>query len=232
MSRTDQNDLRQKKIVFTPRPKDFLPEEVMETEEERILRKAQQKLDFQALESKRGIPPKSLKEIIKAEYDIWEKHFSYIKMRKDQCTRKINPTKKITREEIEYSFQKNVADRFDKVTVGKYTIYFSKDTLDMQRIDTKGRTNLDRMKQGLSPIGADGQPMNYHHLTHHDSATHGVNCDIVLLSDEIHTKCSGLFHFGKNTYASLPRKKVDRLLFDTKPFNKEIAEFYSSKSSL
>jgi hypothetical protein len=85
------------------------------------------------------------------------------------------------------------------------------------------------MQNGLAPIGADGQPMNYHHLTHHDSATHNVKCIIVLISDEIHTKCSGSFHFGKNTYANLPRKKVDRLLFDTPPFNKKNCEVLDQK---
>jgi hypothetical protein len=61
----------------------------METREERIQRKAQQKQDFRALEFKRGITPKSLKATIKSEHNIWAKHFSYIKMRKEQCHSKI-----------------------------------------------------------------------------------------------------------------------------------------------
>lgn len=173
--------------------------------------------------------PKSLQETIKVEYMIWADHFSYIKMRKDQCTQKFNPTKKITRNQIEDSFYNFVANQLEHVTVEGYTIYFSLETLDMDRENSIGETNLDLMKLGFCPIGSDGQPMNYHHLTHHDYATHKGGSIIVLLSDDLHTKCSGVLHFGKNTYLNLPRKKVERNLFSEYriSFNKKIADSLS-----
>ena len=42
-----------------------------------------------------------------------------------------------------------------------------KERLDenINKIDDMGRSNLDRMKKGLAPIGNDGYPINLHHLT-------------------------------------------------------------------
>lgn len=31
--------------------------------------------------------------------------------------------------------------------------------------DVMGRTNLDRMKKGLAPLGPDGKSINLHHTT-------------------------------------------------------------------
>src|SRR5690606_18185418 len=104
INRNQQATLTTQGIIIIPRPTDFLEEEPVETPEERRQRKAQQKLVFQQLEARRGVLPKSLQATIKVEYMIWEKHFSYIKNRKVQCTQKFNPAKKISRAEIEHSF--------------------------------------------------------------------------------------------------------------------------------
>ena len=37
-------------------------------------------------------------------------------------------------------------------------------TFDPNLIDKQGRTNIQRMKQGLSPIGTDGKSVNIHHI--------------------------------------------------------------------
>jgi hypothetical protein len=34
---------------------------------------------------------------------------------------------------------------------------------DPNTVDTKGRTNIQRMEKGLSPIGSDGKSINIHH---------------------------------------------------------------------
>ena len=36
--------------------------------------------------------------------------------------------------------------------------------IDMEQKDAKGRTNRERMEQGLAPIGSDGKPINLHHI--------------------------------------------------------------------
>lgn len=36
--------------------------------------------------------------------------------------------------------------------------------IDMDQTDAKGRTNRERMEQGLAPIGSDGKPINLHHI--------------------------------------------------------------------
>ena len=44
-------------------------------------------------------------------------------------------------------------------------VYTRDDLIDLSLKDARGRTNLQRMKKGLSPIGPDGKPINIHHLT-------------------------------------------------------------------
>lgn len=62
-----------------------------------------------------------------------------------------------------------------------------KTNIDLTRIDSKGRTNLERMKQGLAPLDSDGISYELHHVgqrkngtlaimsrkEHDDSAIHG-----------------------------------------------------------
>ena len=38
------------------------------------------------------------------------------------------------------------------------------DLFDPYAVDREGRTNIERMKQGRSPIGRDGKPVNVHHV--------------------------------------------------------------------
>lgn len=42
--------------------------------------------------------------------------------------------------------------------------YLLKHEIDPMLKDTKGRTNLQRMKEGLAPKGRDGKPVTLHHL--------------------------------------------------------------------
>ena len=71
LDRNQQNNLQRKGLIVTVFPKDFILEEIPETPEERKQRKAQQKLDFQKLEAKRGVLPKSLQETIKPKNGSW-----------------------------------------------------------------------------------------------------------------------------------------------------------------
>lgn len=37
-------------------------------------------------------------------------------------------------------------------------------TFDPNLVDKQGRTNIQRMEQGLAPIGTDGKSVNIHHI--------------------------------------------------------------------
>ena len=111
-----------------------------------------------------------------------------------------------------------------RLDIEGYEIYFSKETLDIDREDPDGVSNKDIMKLGCCPIGADGKSMNFHHLTHYDFETHKIRSIIVVITEYLHKTYSGNLHFGEKTYQDLPRKKVNRCSWnDVRPeFNKAI----------
>ncbi len=43
-------------------------------------------------------------------------------------------------------------------------VYQRNDLIDPARVDSMGRTNLQRMQRGLSPLGPDGKPINLHQV--------------------------------------------------------------------
>lgn len=135
--------------------------------------------------------------------------------------------KKIRKAELEDSFENFVVDKLTRLDVEGYEIYFSRETLDISREDADGVSNQDIMKLGYCPIGADGEPMNFHHLTHYDFETHKIRSIIVVITDYLHKTYSGNLHFGRNTYQDLPRKKVNRQNWNTvRPeFNKAIIKY-------
>lgn len=51
-----------------------------------------------------------------------------------------------------------------------------------------GRTNIERMKKGLNPMGYDGKPLNMHHIMNNSSG------DLMYLSDTAHKQYSALLH--------------------------------------
>jgi hypothetical protein len=137
---------------------------------------------------------------------------------------------KITKRELEEQFEKLVGKHLIHLVVDGYDLYFSKDTLDLNRIQKDGLSNRDAMKDlERTPIGADGKPMNYHHLTHYDAKTHKTKSIILLITDNLHKRYSGLLHFGAQTYR-LPKNRVDRKKFNTArdKFNTEIVKALSS----
>lgn len=223
-SRQKQIQARREGLIQSIPPLAFKASLKPETSEEREIRKQKQEQDFQEAEKKRGKLPKNLKNEIRAEYKTWQSFFQYIQLRKDACTTGNKKGKKLRKEEIEDAFARFVAPHLEKITLDGYTVYFSTHTLDMKREDQEGRSNYQRMKDGLCPIGADGTEMNYHHLTAHDYATNDIPCIIVLLTDELHTRYSGNLHFTQKTYEDIPNPRVNRTAFGKyrKRFNKAI----------
>lgn len=49
-------------------------------------------------------------------------------------------------------------------TFENYKIYQRDDLIDLKRVDKRGRTNLERMKTGLAPIGPDAESLDLHHM--------------------------------------------------------------------
>ena len=50
-----------------------------------------------------------------------------------------------------------------EVVNGK-TVTLNNKTFDPTLVDNQGRTNIQRMEQGLAPIGTDGKSVNIHHI--------------------------------------------------------------------
>ena len=44
------------------------------------------------------------------------------------------------------------------------SVKMNNDTFNPNLVDKQGRTNIQRMEQGLSPIGTDGKSVNIHHI--------------------------------------------------------------------
>jgi hypothetical protein len=77
--------------------------------------------------------------------------------------------------------------------------------IDPNKVDALGRTNLQRMEQGLAPIGPDGKSVNLHHMTQtNDSA-------IAELTQTFHQKNSKVIHINPNTIPS----GIDRNAFNS-----------------
>lgn len=199
--------------LVAPLPADaFLMPSIPETTEEKAeIRKHQQEL-LEELERERGKSALEVAAEIETEAKIWEKYFSYIQLRKTQIAN--GEAKKIRKSEILGAFEKLVQPHYQMVKVGSYKVYFSMASLDLKRYDTKGRSNLQRIKDNaLCPIGPDHFEMNYHHLTQHDALSHGGESTIVLITKKLHTDFSGSLHFREVTYQDLPRIDIDRAAF-------------------
>ena len=50
------------------------------------------------------------------------------------------------------------------VEVNGKTVIIDSKTFDPKLVDKQGRTNIQRMEQGLAPIGTDGKSVNMHHI--------------------------------------------------------------------
>lgn len=140
---------------------------------------------------------------------------------------------RIKKSELELKFEEFVGNKMSHLKIEGYDLYFSTQTLDLDRLQKDGNTNRDVMTQlGKIPIGADGKPMNFHHLTHYDAKTHKTKSIIILITDSLHKKCYGLLHFGSQTYR-LPKIRVVRQMFNIvrETFNKKIVDSLAGNES-
>lgn len=78
------------------------------------------------------------------------------------------------------------------------------DLIDPNRLDDRGRTNLERMQQGVAPIGPDGNSVNLHHLTQR------ADGGIAEVTQTMHQQNSATLHINPNSVPS----GIDRAEFE------------------
>ena len=61
-------------------------------------------------------------------------------------------------------YQCKTVDSKKLVDVFGKTVTMDNITFDPNFVDKQGRTNVQRMEQGLAPIGRDGKSVNIHHI--------------------------------------------------------------------
>ncbi len=92
----------------------------------------------------------------------------------------------------------------NKVEFKGNKVYQRNDLIDIKLKDGRNRTNLERMKKGLAPIGPDGKPLNLHHMTQRH------NGPIAEVSQTFHQKNSRIIHINPSTTQS----GIDRDVFN------------------
>lgn len=89
-------------------------------------------------------------------------------------------------------------------------------TFDPNYVDKEGRTNIERMQQGLTPIGTDGKSVNIHHI---DQTNNGP---VMEITDTEHKQNYSSLH--ENT-GQTPSK------IDGKAFNKWRKQYWKWRSN-
>ena len=75
-------------------------------------------------------------------------------------------------------------------------VYQRNDLIDPNLVDGKGRTNIQRMEQGLAPIGSDGKSINLHHTTQMDDGP------VAEVTSTFHYENYRVIHINPNTIPS------------------------------
>ncbi|KAB0625946.1 hypothetical protein F7P75_10035 [Acinetobacter gandensis] len=87
--------------------------------------------------------------------------------------------------------------------------------IDYEQIDDRGRTNLERMEKGLSPLDKDGQPFELHHI--------GQKMDAPL------AELTKKEHIADGNYNILHESKESEI---SRPdFNKERADHWKARAA-
>ena len=85
------------------------------------------------------------------------------------------------------------------VEVGGRRVYQNDALFDPFRADVKGRTNIERMAQGLSPIGKDGRAVELHHLLQQEMSR-GAPAPLAEITSTLHsTKYDVLHLYPRNS---------------------------------
>jgi hypothetical protein len=88
-------------------------------------------------------------------------------------------------------------------------VYQRDDIIDPNMKDAMGRTNLERMKKGLAPLGPDGKSLNLHHTTQRNISS------IAEVTQTFHKENSLVIHINPNTIPSgINRKDFNKWRID------------------
>jgi hypothetical protein len=85
-----------------------------------------------------------------------------------------------------------------------HRVYQRDDLIDPLRKDADGRTSLERMREGLAPIGPDGKKLNLHHTTQRNDGS------LAELSQTMHQRQSRIIHINPSSIPS----GINRSYFD------------------
>lgn len=182
------------------------PEPAKETSEQRSARLALQADIFASIERARGVSAAAAGKALSEEEARWKEFKSYFTIRTAEIDSKAQTTK-ITKAELEDVFERYVADHYSKFTVDDCTLYVRLDEIDPKRTNFIEETNLDLLARGIAPIGADGKPMNLHHLTRRHP---GI---IVLISETLHQSASDVLHLKSARHMRQP-DALERRIFN------------------
>ncbi|UOQ94880.1 T7SS effector LXG polymorphic toxin [Halobacillus shinanisalinarum] len=75
-------------------------------------------------------------------------------------------------------------------------VYQRDDIINLNTKDARGRTNFERMKKGLAPLGPDGKSINLHHMTQRNESA------IAEVTHTFHKDNSLIIHINPNTIPS------------------------------
>ena len=181
----------------------FIEEETPETPEERSARHALKAKLFKTLEEKRGISDASRLSELSAAEQIWSKYFEYMQLRVNAIDQQASS--KIRCNEIEEMFKELVSSEYSSIKVGDCVVCFRKEDIDLGR-QSASKTNEQLLSEELAPIGADGEPMELHHLTRRHP---GV---LVLMNQSFHQRHTTLLHLRSEKHMRQPQP-VDRVVF-------------------
>ncbi|MFC4619366.1 HNH/ENDO VII family nuclease [Camelliibacillus cellulosilyticus] len=75
-------------------------------------------------------------------------------------------------------------------------VYQRNDIINPNIKDARGRTNLERMKKGMAPLGPDGKSINLHHTTQRNDGS------IAEVTQTFHKEYQSVIHINPNTIPS------------------------------
>ena len=105
---------------------------------------------------------------------------------------------------------------YERLDTCGYVLWFARHSLDLDKEDDMGETNMDRLARFISPVGLDKKSMHLHHATKYDAMTHGTTSYLILMTETYHASTfNKALHFKSQAYWK-PQKAVDRSLFDPK----------------
>ena len=86
----------------------------------------------------------------------------------------------------------------------QHRIFIHDELFDLDRVDKCGRTNRERMRQGVAPIGKDGKSVNLHHIKQDPDG----NLEEILSSE--HSKNTAALHPFRNQPSRINRNTFRR----------------------